>query len=329
MITKEQKKIRLKGCGGSDIHNLICEPPYGCDRKLHYDKTDQEPDFPFIVTPAINRGNALEQMVCDMYAERTGRKLKKINLTLFNRNHPKAVGHVDRAIVGDDRGMGVFEAKTVGMWMDKKIQEEGLPNGYIYQLQWYMQDGWYYLDKNGKEVSVNFKWGAYGLLSIENWEIIEFDIEKDEDMIQSLRDLNNNFWGNIKDNIMPDRLNPSDKRCKTCMYRTTCQGEHLLDTVQYNGLEKDDSLSGLFNEYGDIKQIMNDGSVMLKKIRDKIMIALGDRAEVQSSNFIATYKPMISRRLNTKLLKQEKPEIYQDYVAESVSRPLKIKTIGE
>jgi len=74
---------------------------------------------------------------------------------------------------------------------------------------------------------------------------------------------------------------------------------------------------------------MNDGSVMLKKIRDKIMIALGDRAEVQSSNFIATYKPMISRRLNTKLLKQEKPEIYQDYVAESVSRPLKIKTIGE
>ena len=113
------------------------------------------------------------------------------------------------------------------------------------------------------------------------------------------------------------------------MYRTTCQGEHLIESVQCNGLERDDSIAGLFDEYDEIKKVINEGNDMLKDVKGRIMVELGDRAEVQSSNYVATYKPMISRRLNTKLLKQEKPEIYQEYVAESVSRPLKIKTIGE
>ena len=77
-------KERLTGLGGSDIHHLFYEKPYGCSRKLWYEKTSQQPDYPVIASNIMKRGNKLEQLIRDEYVLRTERKIRRVNLSLIH-----------------------------------------------------------------------------------------------------------------------------------------------------------------------------------------------------------------------------------------------------
>ena len=217
---KADVKDRTRGIGGSDIHHLFSLKPYGCARNLWYEKTGVEADYPFFGNNATKRGNKLEALVAEEYAEEKSMLLLERDDAFTYEDW--AVGHIDRQIVPKIEPSGVLEIKVPGERMFRKIKKEGLPDSYILQFQHYL-------------LLTRWAWGSFAIFWADGWELLTFDMEREEKIIYSISKAGRAFWEDIKNRNAPERLNASDKRCGKCSYRTTCQGQHLLDTAKEAG----------------------------------------------------------------------------------------------
>ena len=310
-------KERLTGLGGSDIHHLFYEKPYGCSRKLWYEKTSQQPDYPVIASNIMKRGNKLEQLIRDEYVLRTERKIRRVNRMITNNTHPWAMAHLDAEIVAfDDRKTGILECKSVGRPMYYKIRDEGIPTSWIWQMQHYL-------------LTTNRSWGSYAVLWADNWEFVHFDVERDADLQQSIIEAGTNFWRMVENGPAPERLEAKDKRCSNCEFRNTCQGEKLMELAQGNSedIPFDTSLDELMNDYASLKVLQEEAADLVEGKKQEIKASLGDRVLVDCTGFRLYYKPVESTRFKSSALKKENPELYEKYAYKSVSRPFRIKSI--
>lgn len=311
MITEEQRLERSKGIGGSDAHHLASLEPYGCRRLLWYIKTLAEPDYPTLETGVMTRGNKLEAITVDEYVESTGRKVRQYTKTIINKKYNYARVHIDGMIVGGETP-GILECKTVGRHMWTKVKNEGIPDYWQTQMQWM-------LFATGKF------WGSFAILYPEQWGFITFDIEYDPDIAEALMSSADNFWREVENGPAPDRLDPKDKRCGRCEYRTTCQGGALLSKYDPDEkVEDDNSLFSVISQINEAQQIYDEAKSLLDDRKKELKDKMGDRGIVQGTGFKVYYKPVISKRVNTRKLKSENPDVYEKYVSESVSRPLRI-----
>jgi len=320
MITEKQRIERRQGIGGSDIQHLLNIEPYGCQRYLWMDKRGDEPDYPILTEGAIKRGNKLENIIIDEYREVTGNKVRKVHRTLTHSSpfYDWARVHLDGEIIGDHsnrmryQGPGVLECKSVGRQMFMKIKQEGIPNGWILQMQYGM-------------FVTRRSWASIAVLWAEQWEFVTFDIARDETIIDAIVSAATSFWARVENGPAPDRLDPKDKRCARCPYRTSCQGAALLGQVAYNGgdIEFDDTLTPMVQELVELETAAAEIGVRVDEKKTIIKEKIGDRPVVDCTGYRLHYKPIESKRINTRRLKSEEPGVYEKYATVSVSRPFK------
>jgi predicted phage-related endonuclease len=316
MLTEKQIQERRLGIGGSDTHHLLNERPYGCQRSLWYDKRGTEPDYPLITTGIMERGNDLELFVAKFYRKSTGRMIRR-HQTRVHSKYDWARANVDRQIIGvkDKDGPGILECKTSGREMFYKIKSEGLPIGYLLQLQWYL---WI----------TGYSWGSYAILWPDAWYpdgFLYFDYDRDDELIALLEEAGSRFWRAVENGPTPSRLDPGDKRCSKCSFRTQCQGLALLQSVESNGeIDVDNSIKDTVELVVEAKELQAEAALLLKNRKSELMDLVGSRQAVDCDGYRVHAKPIVANRFNTKLFKSEHPDDYEQYLAESVSRPLKI-----
>jgi putative phage-type endonuclease len=149
-------------------------------RKLWEIKTGLHPDPD--ETPAMARGKYLEDLVADLYVEKTGRRLWRSRRTMVHPAHDFMLAHIDRQIVAEDeRGPGVLEIKCPGLRIFSECKRQGLPSHYAVQLQHYLA------------VS-DRKWGAFAVFNAERWEMIFFDVNRDDELIDIIIARDAEFW---------------------------------------------------------------------------------------------------------------------------------------
>jgi predicted phage-related endonuclease len=312
MITEKQRIERRKGVGGSDIHHLLNIEPYGCIRYLWYDKRGLEPDYPILAEGAIKRGNKMEDLIIDEYREVTGNKVRKVYKTLTHRSVDWARVHLDGEVVGHSNGPGILECKSTGRQMFMKIKQDGIPHSWILQMQYGM-------------FITNRTWASIAVLWAEQWQFLTFDIERDDTIIDAIYKAGTGFWARVSNGPTPDRLDPKDKRCARCPYRTSCQGAALLNQVSENSgdVEFDDTLTPVVQDLVELETIATDVSGRIDEKKNKIKELIGDRPIVDCTGYRLHYRPIESKRVNTRRLKSEEPDVYERYATISVSRPFK------
>jgi len=172
---------RKGGLGGSDSPVVLGISPFKTRKELWREKLGLV-EVKELTSPAIKRGNSLESIVADLYAEVKGRKVEVVKQKLYHQQYPHIYAHIDRRIIDDKKaGPGVLEIKCPGVAVFNKCKREGLQNYYILQLQ-------HYLGVTG------YKWGAFAVFSAEQWEIIEFDVFPDKELIKIIFQEDNKFW---------------------------------------------------------------------------------------------------------------------------------------
>ena len=311
MITDKQKQERRNGIGGSDIHHLFNVEPYGCIRYLFMDKRGDIPDYPIIESGAIKRGNKMEDIIIDEYIEVTGNKVRKVYKTLEHKEYKWAKVHLDGEIVGNPNGPGVLECKSVGRHMFMQIKQDGIPNSWVLQ----MMHGMFVTGRT---------WASIAVLWAEQWEFLTFDIDRDDELIQNIITQGEMFWKQVEFGPSPERLDPKDKRCARCPYRTSCQGAALLNTVKDTGdIPFEDTITPVVQELVDLETSAAEIKVLIDDKKEIIKDMIGDRPVVDCAGYRLHYKPIESKRINTKKLKVEDPDIYEKYATISVSRPFK------
>ena len=181
MITKqktanheERKALRHKYIGGSDAAAVVGMNAYVSPLALWAEKTGRLPGFEGNLATEV--GTYMEEFVAQKFAEVTGKKVRKCNLSWFNSDYPWAIANIDREIVGEDAGL---EIKTTSELNLKKFKNGEYPANYYVQIV-------HYLAVTGKK-----RW--YLAVLIGNREFRWFTIERDEEEIKALMEAEKEF----------------------------------------------------------------------------------------------------------------------------------------
>jgi predicted phage-related endonuclease len=268
---------RLTGIGGSDAASLF-NIGYGCRRRLWYEKTRTEPDYPREESDAMALGKALEPFFLVRYMQETGRRTGCDDFVAHD-DIPYLIVHVD-AYVYDDarvdaegtRRTGVLEIKSCGRGAFYKYKREGLPEDYILQLQHAM-------------LVTGFSWGSYGIGCRDTGELLHWDVEPNAEVQEAIKREAKLFWDSpsVAESPQPQRLFADDPRCHRCEYRTTCQGENLITIQQAGEYTVDESLSDLVRKRQEFAAIAREATGLLEDATEELKAAMGDRSMVMAA----------------------------------------------
>jgi CRISPR/Cas system-associated exonuclease Cas4 (RecB family) len=257
------EKDRQQYIGASDLTDLFETDGWGCKRKLYYKKIGQEPDY-VEDNFHLRRGNLLEPIAATLYSEETGRKLRRVNQRLVDKEYPFMTCLLDREIVGDPKGIGVLEIKCPSMRTFNEVKRSGAQEGYILQLQAQMR-------------MRKAQWGSYGFFSAELAELFSFDLLRDDELIQKIIEGELAFWQLVKNQTPPDKLpgEGKDKRCKRCSYSLSCQDLRPEDADndpfgELPTMITDPELEKTVEEYWEAKAIYDEAEEYYESIKERI-----------------------------------------------------------
>lgn len=306
--------------GGTDIAHVLGLDPYGCARRLWYQKTGATPDREFKMTGPIVAGVAFEAYIAELVKDRTGWNIR--------RKRASANGHelqrVDRAIVGHERGPGVLEIKTVSDRAYWDWKRDGVPMGYLMQVQWYMHVlGW--------------KWACIAALNRDMGQLDLFEIDARPDLMASVAEKVDWFMAHhVDQRIAPPWLEERDGRCESCQWEPTCQMDEW-SAVSDQGLVQIEGLPKLINDYRRLKDLEKKVAASLKELRTgdpnsedeayrlgiEALMGVNAVADAGSGEYVK-FSPQETQRIDTERFKTKYPEVYADVLTVSVSRPLKL-----
>lgn len=187
MSKEEWTKLRSSTIGGSDAASIIGLNPHKSAYALWAEKTGKFIPEDISQKEAVRLGTDLEDYVAHRFMEATGKKVRRVNYTVFRDDMPYAHANYDRLVVGEDAGL---EIKTTNALNLKKFKNGEFPANYYCQCVHYMM------------VSGLKRW--YLAVLVLGIEFKVFVIERDEAEIEALRLAEENFWYQVQNDLPPE-----------------------------------------------------------------------------------------------------------------------------
>lgn len=191
MNRKAWLEVRKQGLGGSDVAAIAVLIKWKSQVQVFLEKTQaiQQED---VQSEAAYFGNVLEEVAAQEFAKRTGLKIQQRNAILQHRGYPWMLANVDRLIVGERIGL---ECKASSEYLKKEWEGEKIPDAYLLQCQHYMA-------VTGYEA-----WWIAVLIGGNKF--VYKKIERDDDIIRYLINMERDFWLNHVEKGEPPMLDGS------------------------------------------------------------------------------------------------------------------------
>lgn len=216
---EEWREIRKQGIGGSDAGAVCGVNPWKSPVQVWLDKTGQAPDFED--NERMMWGRKLEDAVADHFAEVNGIKVRRNNAVLIHPEHDFMLANLDREIVGQEEKT-ILEVKTAGAHTLKTWEEDGVPASYCLQTQHYM--------------AVTGAVKAFLAVLIGGQKYMQFEIHRDDEVIQYLAKIESDFWQYVKTNTAPPMDESSLTASTLNMLYPSSNGQSIIlpdDALQY------------------------------------------------------------------------------------------------
>ena len=299
MSREDWLRLRKSGIGGSDAGAICGLNPYASPMSVYRDKTSE--DVSDTDNEAMRQGRDLEDYVARRFMEATGLKLRRSNMMYRCDDHPCMIADVDRLVVGEDAGL---ECKTASAYNADKWKDGEVPMHYLIQCCHYM--------------AVTGKTAWYIAVVILGQEFKFTKITRDDALIANLIAIEEAFWNN---HIIPRIILPPDgsKACDEVLeqYFHRARKDSAIPLIGF-----DEKLNRRSELLGQIKELEQEQ----QQIEQEVKLFMQDNEIAASKNYRVTWSNVNTTRLDTKRIKDEEPEIYQNFVKVTSSRRLTIKT---
>lgn len=305
MTEEEWLEVRRYSIGGSDAGAILgfnkYESPFSLyQKKLHPELFEQDlSDNEFIYW-----GNTLEDIVAKEFERRTGKKVRRHNSMMYHKDpeYNFMSANVDRVVISEK---AILECKTASEYKKDEWKDGNVPASYMAQC-------YHYLAVTGYE-------RAYIAVLIGGNHFVWTTIERDEEIIESIMQTEKDFWDNHILKEIPPEADGSSATSEAL--------NKLWQETTDNEVSFDDQQAAHFKALQAENKIIKEAKERKMYHENKIKEMLGDSEVGASSQYRATWKPQTSIRLDTKRLKKERPELFDEYAKESKSRPLKVKEL--
>lgn len=300
MPREEWLRLRRQGIGGSDAGAVCGLNPYQSAMEVYHDKTGAYIEDEETLSESARSGRDLEDYVARRFMEETGLKVRRSNKMYRHDTYPFMIADVDRLIVGENAGL---ECKTASPYTAEKWKDGKIPAHYLAQCYHYMAvldaDAWYIAVLiYGKE----FKW---------------LRLERDEEIIGSLIQMEQDFW----ENHVAKRVLPKPDGSKAA--EEFING-HFADSIQDLSVPLtgfDDKL----RRREELTGIIDRLTAEKRQIEQEIKVVMDEAEFGEAGDFLVTWKNSVSNRLDTRKLKAEMPEVYEKFCTPVSSRRFLVK----
>ncbi|MGG1339694.1 lambda-exonuclease family protein [Bacillus toyonensis] len=300
MAHEQWLEARKAGIGGSDAAAIAGLNKWSSPIGVYYDKTSEtvKDQLP---SEAAYFGNVLEEIVADEFSKRTNIKVRICNAILQHPEYPWMLANVDRLVVGEKVGL---ECKTASEYLKKEWEGEEIPASYLLQCQHYMA------------VTGYKAWWIAVLIGGNKF--IYKKIERDEDIIQYLIDIEKDFWLNHVEKGIPPMFDGSESS-------STLLKEMYPDSVEDSEVELGNEVELLIEARDQVDKEIKVLEEQKTEYENKIKAKLGSNEIGKTENYKISWKTQTSNRIDSKRLKEEQPELYKQYSKESKSRKFTVK----
>ena len=201
-----------------------------------------------------------------------------------------------------DVGTCIFEAKTASAYKAGEW-EDTIPDEYMLQVQHYMAVTGY----AGTYIAVliggnTFKWRF---------------VERDEELISMLIELESAFWNHVRDSTPPP-LDGSDASAKFL-------AERFHDSIPKSHITLPDTAADLLSQYDEACEELEIVTERKQKAENLLKEMMGENEVGTMGDRIVTWKSVSQERLDSKTLKAEHPALYKKYANKSSYRRFTIK----
>lgn len=306
MDRKDWLMLRKNGIGGSDAGAVCGLNPYVSPLEVYFSKTCEGVDEGAPDNEAMREGRDLEDYVAKRFMEASGLKVRRANVMYASREHPFMIADVDRLVTGRENGITGLECKTASPYSAEKWKDGKIPAHYIMQCYHYMA----VLDAQSWYIAVM----VYGK------EFKYIKLERDEEIIQQLIRIEENFWNhNVMARVIPEP--DGSDAAETFINRHFAESRKEL-SIPLKGfdekLRRREEITGIINQLDTEK----------KKIEQEIKTYMDEAEYAENENFLVSWKNSITNRIDTKRLKEEMPEVYTKFLNTIKNRKFIIKTVS-
>lgn len=239
---------RQKYLGATDMAAILGVDEYKTALDVYNEKLGLVP--PFEGNNQTKRGQKLEDIAAQEYAECQGVKVHRRHTELIHPEYDFIRGHIDRRVVGDKRPV---EIKVPSRGMFYKIKREGLPLSWIVQMQTYLG-----LDRSPV--------GDFAPFCPDVWETLPFEVPADPDLFEKIECAAVFFWTEYVQKRVPPPAMPLDQ--------PTIEFEKIKGEL----ITRDDpefiEAAQLFRE---AKQLEADGKMLVDLAKERIKEAVGGK----------------------------------------------------
>lgn len=317
---------RRKGIGGSDAAAIIGVSPFATARDLYYDKlnivsfSSEEDNW---VQKEI--GHLLEDLVAKIFSKKTGYPVYQVKKMFYHPHYPYMLADIDYFVKLPDGKTAILEIKTTNYnatgnwWIDGK---ESVPVNYEIQGRHYMAvtniDKVYYCCLYGNTED----------------EVIIRSIDRDQGYEELIITLEGDFWkNNVLAQVPPPYYEDGDLVLESIKKHTgkldknappiALDANITSNVMRYLELQEQKKI---------VKSEEDKIESELKRLRGCILDVMGNSCNatctIGENNYKIEYNPIFKPTIdkdNLFRLKEQYPEIYEQFVTVSESRRFYVK----
>ncbi len=300
MTYEDWQEHRKLGIGGSDASVVCGINRYKSPVELWMEKTNQLP--PQEAGEAAYWGTQLEAIVRAEFTKRTGIEVTKPTVILQSEEHPFMLANLDGICEVPDVGTCIFEAKTASAFKAGEW-EDTIPDEYQLQVQHYMAVTGY----QGTYIAVLIGGNTF------RWKFVE----RDEELISMLIELETDFWHHVEDGTPPP-LDGSEAASKFL-------SERFPSSKPNSAITLPDTAADLLAQYDEACEQLEVVTEQKQKAENLLKEMMGENEVGTADGRIITWKSVSQERLDSKTLKAEHPALCKKYTNKTSYRRFTIK----
>ncbi|WP_409420810.1 lambda-exonuclease family protein [Pseudaeromonas sp. ZJS20] len=286
-------KLRQQGIGSSDAAVAVGLSPYKSPLSLWLEKTGRKQPEDLSSKEAVTWGTILEPVLATVYAQRTGRKVRRVNAVLQHPEHPHLLANLDREVVGLPEGPGILEIKTAS-YHSAPQWEESVPVAYQCQVLHQL-------------AVTGHAWADVAVL-IGGQDFRIYRIERDDSKIADLLAREADFWRCVEQDIQPEPDGSADAA-------SALQWLYPQDDGQSVDFTDSQDLNRLFCELLNVRHTLEEIESQEANLRQRLQNALGPAScGLFAGGRIAWKRTKDRQAPDLDRLSAEHPEILQRYV---------------
>lgn len=297
MSREQWLKIRKQGIGASDASAAVGINPYQSPLELWMIKTGRDElmpeDDPNDEESPMYWGNILEPIVAEHYTRRTGNKVRRIRSVLQHPDKDKAwmLANLDYTVVGKP-DVQILECKTAGEF-GARLWRDGVPEYIECQVQ--------------HQLAVTGKQAADVCVLICGQKIAIYRIERDDELIARLIELERRFWHYVETDTPPP-ADGSDSADKALRYL------YPKDNGKTVHFDNNQELSEKFNELVTVREEIELLEQYEARLKQTLQQHMGDATKATFAKGYVSWK--LSKdglKLDTEALLKAQPKLLKKY----------------